>query len=190
MNSTIRQTLHMSIGSQQIRVRFSNQFGVGDLQITAATVALPSNGSSGDPAIAPYTLQKLTFSGNESITLPDMALGVSDPLDFAIKPQSEITVTMYLQYGQPSNNVTSHPGSRATSYVSFGNYVGATNMTDPSTVSLAHWYYLTAVEAWVPPTSRAFAIVGDSITDGRGSDTDGNDRQVRKPFYLVYVLII
>ena len=37
-------------------------------------------------------------------------------------------------------------------------------------------YYLTAVEAWVPASSRAFAIVGDSITDGRGSTTDGNNR--------------
>ena len=129
----------MSLGSEQIRIRTSNVFGVGDLTISAATVALPSNGSSGDSAIAPNTLQKLTFSGNESITLPNGALGVSDPLDFAIKPQSEITVTIYLENGQPSNNVTSHPGSRATSYVSFGNYVGATNMTDLSTISLAHW---------------------------------------------------
>ncbi|MCJ1333063.1 hypothetical protein MMC10_009757 [Thelotrema lepadinum] len=176
VNSTIRQTLHMSLGSEQIRIRMSNAFGVGDLTITAATVALPSNGSSGDPAISSTTLQKLTFSGNDSITLPNGALGVSDPLNFVIKPQSEITVTIYLENGQPSNNVTSHPGSRATSYVSFGDYTSATNMTDSSTVALAHWYYLTAVEAWVPASSRAFAIVGDSITDGRGSTTDGNNR--------------
>ena len=129
----------MSLGSEQIRIRMSNAFGVGDLTITAATVALPSNGSSGDPAISSETLQKLTFSGNDSITLPNGALGVSDPLDFAIKPQSDITVTIYLKNGQPSNNVTSHPGSRATSYVSFGDYTSAANMTDSSTIALAHW---------------------------------------------------
>ena len=168
----------MSIGAQQIRIRFSNVFGVGDLTITAVTVALPSNGSAGSPGIAPSSLQALTFSGNNSITLPNGALGVSDPLNFAIKPQSIITVTLYLANGQPSNNVTSHPGSRTTSYISFGNYLDATNMTDPSTISLAHWYYLTAVEAWVSPESRAFAIVGDSITDGRGSTTDANNRFV------------
>ena len=166
----------MSIGAQQIRVRMSNVFGVGDITITAATVALPSNGSSGDPAIATQTLQKLTFSGNDSITLPNGALGVSDPLNFAIKPQSILTVTLYLASGQPSNSVTSHPGSRATSYISFGNYVNAANMTDTSTISIAHWYFLTAVEAWVPASSRGFAIVGDSITDGRGSITDANNR--------------
>lgn len=165
----------MSLGASQIRVRFSNNFGVGDLTLTSATVAFPNNGS-GDPSINSGTLQKLSFSGNSSLTLPDGALGVSDPLNFTIKPQSTLTVTMYLQYGQPSNNVTSHPGSRATSYFSFGDYTSASNMTDPSTQSIAHWYYLTAIEAWVPSTSSSFSIIGDSITDGRGSDTDGNDR--------------
>ena len=129
----------MSLGAPQIRVRMSNAFGVGDLTITAATVAYPANGSSGDSAVDSGSLQKLTFSGNDSITLPNGALGVSDPLNFTIKPQSTITVTIYLESGQPSNNVTSHPGSRATSYISFGNYVDATNMTDSSTISLAHW---------------------------------------------------
>jgi len=37
-------------------------------------------------------------------------------------------------------------------------------------------YFVSAVEAWSPPTSRAFGIVGDSITDGRASTTDGNNR--------------
>jgi len=37
-------------------------------------------------------------------------------------------------------------------------------------------YFLSAVEAWLPPQSRGFAIIGDSITDGRGSDTNENNR--------------
>lgn len=37
-------------------------------------------------------------------------------------------------------------------------------------------YFLSAIEAWAPTTSRALVIVGDSITDGRGSTTDGNNR--------------
>ncbi|KAG8968596.1 hypothetical protein FRB90_010806, partial [Tulasnella sp. 427] len=175
-NSTIRQTLHMSIGAKQIRIRLSNAFGTTDLPITAATVALTYNNTAGSPAIIPETLQTLTFSGNSSITVPNGALAVSDPLNFAIKPQQMITVSLYLASGQTTNNITSHPGSRTTSYFSFGNYVQAANMTDASTASAAHWYLLSAVEAWSPLTSRAFAIVGDSITDGRGSTTNMNNR--------------
>lgn len=35
---------------------------------------------------------------------------------------------------------------------------------------------MSAVEVYVPKSSRAFALVGDSITDGRGSDNNANNR--------------
>ncbi|KAJ7108603.1 SGNH hydrolase [Mycena epipterygia] len=174
-NSTIRQTLHMSIGGDQIRVRFSNAFGVNNLQITAATVALPVGGVSGASAITTSTLKTLTFSGSPSFSVPNGALVVSDPIAFTIKPQSTITVTLYLAQGQDGFDITSHPGSRATSWISFGNLVQAQNITGPATTSLAHWYFVSAVETFVASAS-AFVIVGDSITDGRESTTDGNNR--------------
>lgn len=175
-NSTIRQTLHMSIGGEEIRIRFSNAFGAVDLPITAATIALPLNGSAGASAIDTSTLQTITFSGNPNATVPPGSLIVSDPLKFPIKPQSEIAVSMYLANGQATNYITSHPGSRTTSWMSFGDYVNAANISDPSTQSVAHWYFVSAVETWATSQNSAFVIVGDSITDGRGSDTDQNDR--------------
>ncbi|KAJ6514531.1 putative extracellular GDSL-like lipase/acylhydrolase [Mycena vulgaris] len=174
-NSTIRQTLHMSIGGDEIRVRFSNAFGVNDLQITAATVAMPVTRASGDSAIVTNTLKTLTFSGSPSFIVPNGALVVSDPIAFPIQPQSTITVTLYLAQGQQGSSITSHPGSRATSWISFGNLVKAANISDSSTVGLAHWYFVSAVETFSTSAS-AFVIVGDSITDGRGSDTDKNNR--------------
>ncbi|CAL1709482.1 unnamed protein product [Somion occarium] len=173
-DSTIRQTLHMSIGAEQIRIRFSNVFGTTDLPITAVTVALPVNGTAGVSAIEPSTLQTVTFSGNSSVIVPNGALVVSDPINFRIQPQSMITVTMFLQDGQASNAITSHPGSRTTIHFVNGNHATDTNLTNPTTVQ--HWYFVIAVEAWVPQNNVAFAIVGDSITDGRGSDPDHNNR--------------
>ncbi|KIW91582.1 uncharacterized protein Z519_07549 [Cladophialophora bantiana CBS 173.52] len=176
-NSTIRQTLHMSTGASQIRIRISNAFGLTDLPITAMTVALPFNSSSGGSAIQPSTLRKVTFSGGESaIIIPNGALAVSDPLNFPVQPLSTITVTMYLATGQIGTYITSHPGSRATSWFTMGNQVGATNLTGPFLNSTQHWYFLSAVEAWSPPNYRTWAIIGDSITDGRGSDPDQNNR--------------
>ncbi|KAK5458462.1 hypothetical protein LTS15_004544 [Exophiala xenobiotica] len=170
-------TLHTSTGASQIRIRISNAFGLTDLPITAVTIALPYNGSAGVSAIQPSTLQTVTFSGGEaSIVIPDGALAVSDPLDFPVEPQSMVMVTMYLATGQEGTYITSHPGSRDTSWMTLGNQVGTTNLTGPSVNSTAHWYFLSAVEAWSPPSYRAFSIIGDSITDGRGSDTDKNNR--------------
>ncbi|KAJ7359520.1 SGNH hydrolase-type esterase domain-containing protein [Mycena albidolilacea] len=174
-NSTIRQTLHMTIGGDEIRVRFSNAFGVNDLHITAATVALPVGGVSGASEIITTTLKTLTFSGSPSFIVPNGALVVSDPIAFPIKSQQTITVTLYLAQGQSGFSITSHPGSRATTWISLGNSAQAENITGPSTTSLAHWFFVSAVETFSASAS-ALVVVGDSITDGRESTTDGNTR--------------
>ncbi|KAJ3888601.1 extracellular GDSL-like lipase/acylhydrolase [Lentinula edodes] len=177
VNSTLRQTLHMSVGGTQIRVRFSNVFGVNNLDITAATIALPLDGAPGASAIDTNTLKSLTFSGNTSFSIPNGALVVSDPVDFPIQSLSTLAVTIYLQDGQNGFSVTSHPGSRTTTWMSFGNLVTASNITSVSATSVEHWYFISAVEVWSnSPSSSAFAIVGDSITDGRGSDDNKNNR--------------
>jgi lysophospholipase L1-like esterase len=72
------------------------------------------------------------------------------------------------------NNITSHPGSRTTSYMVAGNHVGDENLAGAA--SVAHWYFLSGAEVWSRPATAAVAIVGDSLTDGRGSTTNGNDR--------------
>ncbi|KAJ7065042.1 SGNH hydrolase-type esterase domain-containing protein [Mycena amicta] len=175
-NSTIRQTLHMSIGGEAIRLRFSNAFGVNNVLISAATVALPVGGRSGASEIIPRTIQPLTFSGNPSFSIPNGGLVVSDPIAFPIQAQQTITVTLYLAEGQDGFSVTSHPGSRATTWMQFGNAVLAENITSMEAASVAHWYFVSAVETLTTSSAAAFYIVGDSITDGRGSDTDENDR--------------
>jgi lysophospholipase L1-like esterase len=42
-------------------------------------------------------------------------------------------------------------------------------------------YFISAIEGWVSRESSGFAIIGDSITDGRGSDTDMNNRYGLSP---------
>lgn len=177
-NSTIRQTLRMTIPAEQIRIRLSNAFGLNDLPITKATIALPraerGQNITGSSGVKTDTLQTLTFSGNESITIPDGALAVSDPVNFAIKAGQVISISLYLKDGQHSQYITSHPGSRVNIWFSFGDYTSSPNMTDPSTNMTQHWYFLSAVEAWKPQGYSAFAVVGDSITDGRGSYVNTN----------------
>ncbi|KAF2834950.1 extracellular GDSL-like lipase/acylhydrolase [Patellaria atrata CBS 101060] len=178
VGATVRQTIKASIAARQLRFRISNAFGGTDLPITAVTVALPSNQTAGISTINPRTVKKLTFSGSDSITVPNGALAVSDPIDFPVKGQSILTISIYLERGQLGNAITSHPGSRTTSWWSFGNEVSKADLTitDPNTQSAAHWYFISAVEAWVPANVRTFAIIGDSITDGRGSTNNANNR--------------
>jgi lysophospholipase L1-like esterase len=91
-----------------------------------------------------------------------------------VAPQSNITVTMYLAAGQASGNITSHPGSRTTSYMVAGNHLDDADLTGAASVD--HWYFLSGAEVWSRPRTEAVAVVGDSLTDGRGSTTNRNDR--------------
>jgi len=172
--ATLRQTVRVSAGGRQMRLRFSNAFGGAALPITKVTVALPAGGRAGVSAILPGTVRQVTFHHRPSTVIPAGAQAVSDPLDFALEPGSNLTVTVYLADGQRSRSVTSHPGSRTTSYLLAGDHAGAADL--PGATPVDHWYLLGGVEVWSAPSAAAVAVVGDSLSDGRGSTTNGNDR--------------
>jgi lysophospholipase L1-like esterase len=173
-DATLRQTVHTSVGGRHIRLRFSNAFGGAALPITAVSVALPAGGAAGVSAIVPGSSRPVTFNGRSSVVIPVGALMVSDPLDFPVAPQSNLTVTAYLATGQASNNITSHPGSRTSSYLLAGNHVSDDDLVGSTRTD--HWYFLSGLEVLARPGTDAVAMLGDSLTDGRGSTTNGNDR--------------
>ncbi|KAK1835290.1 SGNH hydrolase-type esterase domain-containing protein [Podospora conica] len=173
-DATIRQTLQMTLRAERIRIQITNTMGGADLPITSATVALTASNKAGSASIDATTLQPLTFNGSPSIKIPKGQTAYSDPLPFPIRPQTSITISLHSQPGQPSTSITGHPGSRTTSWLAAGNRVRDATFTGTST---KHWYFLSAVEALLPsPPHGTLVILGDSITDGRGSTDDANNR--------------
>jgi hypothetical protein len=166
--------LHVTVGGRRARLRFSNAFGDTPLAITAAHIALPVGGAAGVSAIRPGSDRTVTFQGRGSVTIPTGAQAVSDVLSFDVAPASNLTVTIYLARGQASQNITSHPGSRTTSYMVAGNHVVDPDLV--SAASVAHWYFLSGLEVWADDDTHSVVMLGDSLTDGRGSTTDHNDR--------------
>lgn len=174
----------------ELRLRFSNAFGSTPLVITDVSVARPLNNSAGTSLVEPSTIQKITFNAGDDngVNIPDGAQVVSDSFMFdtsgVARYQSNgtseagtiIAVTIYLAEGQSGEAITSHPGSRVNTYLAHGNQVSGANVTGPDTQVLAHWYFSSAVEVKAPETASTFVLVGDSITDGRGSDTNLNNR--------------
>ena len=169
-NSTLRQVVHVSLTGTQSRVRFSNQFGNGPVTINAAHVAV-CRAVPVDSSIDTTTDKALAFSGSASVTIAQGQAVWSDPVVFAPAPLSNLSVTV--AFGSTPSNVTGHPGSRTTSYLATasGN-VSAANMS--SALKTDHWYILSGVD--VLADGKAIVVLGDSITDGRGSTTNGNDR--------------
>jgi lysophospholipase L1-like esterase len=173
-DATLRQTVHTSIAGSRVRVRFSNAFGGAVLPITAVSVALPVDGRAGVSAIRPGSSRPVTFSGRPSAVVPVGAQVVSDPVDLDVPAQANLTVTAYLATGQASTAVTSHPGSRTTSYLLAGDHHDDPDL--PGATPVDHWYFLSGVEVHAPGGTAAAVMLGDSLTDGRGSTTNGNDR--------------
>jgi lysophospholipase L1-like esterase len=169
-NATLRQVVRVSIGGSQLRVRFSNEFGNGPVTINAAHVAV-CNANPMNSTIDTATGRALAFSGSASVTIAQGQARWSDPVTFALAPLSNLSVTV--AFGSTPSNVTGHPGSRTTSYLQSGSSnVSAPAMT--SALTTDHWYILSGVDTFA--SAKAVAILGDSITDGRGSTTNGNDR--------------
>ncbi len=169
-NTTLRQIVHLSIGGSKIRVRISNAFGTSPLHCLALHVARPL--SSATSRIDPVSDQALTFNGTSDVTIPTGAEYFSDPLDYAVPPESDLAVSMYLD-AMPGQE-TGHPGSRATSWLGRGSLVSATDL--PHAESAEHWYFLSGVDVEAPANASAIVALGDSITDGHASTTNGNDR--------------
>ncbi|MFJ3776030.1 SGNH/GDSL hydrolase family protein [Streptomyces sp. NPDC090075] len=173
-DTTLRQTVRVTVGGHRLRLRFSNAYGDTPLPLTSVTVALPEGGRAGVAAIVPGSLLSVTFSGRASTVVPVGAQVVSDPVDFALTAGADLTVTAYTAQGQPDLALTSHPGSRTTSYLVNGDHTRDADLTGAAHVD--HWYLLSDVEVRAPAGTRAVAVLGDSLTDGRGSTTNGNDR--------------
>ena len=167
-NSTLRQIIHVSLGGSHIRVRFSNAFGSSPLIIPSAHVALAAGGN----AIQPNTDKALEFHGQPSVTIPAGALIYSDPLNFDLPPLADLAVTIHVS-GTP-DGITTHPGSRETSYLQAGDHVSDERM--PGAVLVEHWYFLNGVDVLAPDSSAAIVALGDSITDGHGVTTNENGR--------------
>ena len=172
--STLRQTVHVTLGGQRIRLRLSNACGSAALAVAGVCLALPRGGQAGVSGIQAGSSRQATFGGQPGIDVPPGAEAACDPVGFGLAPGSNLTVTMYLARGQESGGITSHPGSRTTSYLAAGSRLTGEDLTAAALTD--HWYFLGGLEVQAGPGAAAVAIVGDSLTDGRGSTTNGNDR--------------
>ncbi|MGA2916316.1 MAG: GDSL-type esterase/lipase family protein [Sedimentisphaerales bacterium] len=168
-NNTLRQVVHATLGGSRIRVQFSNKYSSGAVTINSAHIAASAGGSSINTA----TDTALTFSGSSSVTINAGQEIYSDAVDFDVTPLSNLAVSIY--FGSASStSVTGHPGSRTNSYMQTGNVVSAASLTPAA--SPEHWYILSRIDLWLDDSYGCVVTLGDSITDGRGTTTNGNDR--------------
>ena len=169
-DATLRQIVHLSVGGSELRVHLSNAFGTAPLQIDSVHIARPLSPASDE--IDATTDKALTFAGSSDVIIPAGAEYISDPVEYPVAALSNLAVTFHLS--EPPAQQTWHPGSRATSYVVHGNLVSAATL--PNATKIDHWYQIAGVDVTGPVDALSIVALGDSITDGHATTTNGNDR--------------
>jgi peptidoglycan/xylan/chitin deacetylase (PgdA/CDA1 family) len=171
-DATLRQIVHLSIGGSRLRVRLSNRYGRSPLRFTAVHIAKPVSPASSSSKIDAATDKALTFAGSSDVTIPAGADYISDPIAFPVAALSDLAITLHID--QPPSEQTGHPGSRATSYLVHGDSTGAQELAQAKNVE--HWYFISGVDVESRSPAAAIVTLGDSITDGHGATTNGNNR--------------
>jgi lysophospholipase L1-like esterase len=169
-DATLRQIVHLSVGGTTLRVHITNAFGTMPMHFSSVHIAHPLTPAEAKIDVA--TDKALTFSGKPDVTVPAGAEYISDPIAYPVAALSDLAITLHLDTAPEQQ--TGHPGSRSTSYLQHGDLVSAVDLPDAKKVE--HWYWITGVDVNAAKDSAAIVVLGDSITDGHGATTNGNDR--------------
>ena len=190
-NQTIREIVHTTIGGSAVRIRLSNTFGTRALRLDAVFIGLQKVGLQkmemqkaglleDGAALVPRSNHEVTFGGSRSITIPEGAEALSDPISFSVGSEQNLAISLFM--AGETGPATVHGSAFQTNYVSgAGNFAAeeGANAFAMATGSrtAGSWYFLSAVEVLAPADVKgAVVALGDSITDGASSRPDKNER--------------
>ena len=170
-NRAIRQIIHVSKGGTQLQLKLSNVHSKEPVDIKSVFIADAKESSDIDAKTAKY----VTFNGKRNITIEPGKDITSDVIGYNLKPLQLLSIT--INYGESTPvNASSHRGSRTTSYIIKGVAKPKTKFVDAEKVD--HWYNIASLDVLRsnPAEANAIVVLGNSITDGRGSTTNKQNR--------------
>jgi lysophospholipase L1-like esterase len=166
---TLRQIAHISVGGAQVRIRFTNEFGLDPLTIGDAHVALSAGGSS----IQPGSDHAITFGGAATVNVPPGGAIFSDPVALEVDPLADVAVTVYLP-PQVMRAETFHYYADRNNFVAMGDVANTPDLSQSTTIT--SWYFFDGIDVTATPDSYSIVALGDSITDGWTSTPNANRR--------------
>ena len=165
---TLREIVHTSIAGTSVRVRISNAFGGGTLQVRDVHIAQRTTGSSIDSA----TDKALMFNGQPDAMIPRGMYAVSDGVDFAVKALSDVAVSFYVV---SSAGGTCHQSGFQDNYSVGGNMANSATLGGAQTNG--SYLYLSNLDVLNANAEGAVVTLGASITDGYQQGPNGNNRR-------------
>jgi hypothetical protein len=161
--STLRQTIHTSIGGGAVRVTISNRAGEAPLAVGAASVAVAAQAAGSSAEVQDGTVQPLTFAGEPTVTVAPGDEVVSDEADLTVPADHDLAVNLYL--AGPTGRPNGSRFSGQTSWRGDGDLVDEVD-GDAFTESRTGLAYVAAVEVRAREPEGAVVVLGDSKSDG------------------------
>ena len=168
-NRSVRQVVKVSIGGDVIRLKLSNIYSMQPVEIRSIYIAHAKDSFSIDAKSAQY----FKFGNSYKTVIPAGKQIVSDALKFNLKNLERVAIT--INYTAAPEVPTVHMGSRTTSYIMKG--VTNAHSSFKAAFQENHWYNISGIDVYTMSNNMsAIAIMGNSITDGKCSTDNAQNR--------------
>ena len=152
-----------------IRLKLSNIYSTEPVVIRSIYIAHAKDSF----AIAPKSAKYLKFGNQYKVTIPAGKSITSDALPYDLKPLQRLAIT--INYTSAPSVPTVHMGSRTTSYIMKGVTNAHSNFVKAFREN--HWYNISGIDVYTMNNNMsAIAIIGNSITDGKCSTDNAQNR--------------
>lgn len=168
-NRSVRQVVKVSIGGNVIRLKLSNIYSMQPVEIRSIYIAHAKDSF----AIDAKTAQYFKFGNSYKTVIPAGKQIVSDALKFNLRNLERVAIT--INYTSAPKVPTVHMGSRTTSYIMKGVTNAHSNFEKAFREN--HWYNISGIDVYTMSNNMsAIAIIGNSITDGKCSTDNAQNR--------------
>ena len=168
-NRSVRQAVKVSIGGNVIRLKLSNIYSMQPVEIRSIYIAHAKDSF----AIDAKTAQYFKFGNSYKTVIPAGKQIVSDALKFNLRNLERVAIT--INYTSAPEVPTVHMGSRTTSYIMKGVTNAHSNFAKAFREN--HWYNISGIDVYTMNNNMsAIAIIGNSITDGKCSTDNAQNR--------------
>ena len=168
-NRSVRQVVKVSIGGDVIRLKLSNIYSMQPVEIRSIYIAHAKDSF----AINAKTAQYFKFGNSYKTVIPAGKQIVSDALKFNLRNLERVAIT--INYTSAPEVPTVHMGSRTTSYIMKGVTNAHSNFEKAFREN--HWYNISGIDVYTMSNNMsAIAIIGNSITDGKCSTDNAQNR--------------
>ena len=151
----LMQRVHVSVGGEGLALTLTNRFGESVLSFDSVFVEQ----------------QPMLFNGQKAVAIAAGENLTSDWMPCHVEALDTLTITLY--YNEVPVTLTGHSGSRTTSYVF--EREDAKRQKGEEEASFVQWVSILNLQTF-NSNAHVWAALGNSITDGRGSTTDKQNR--------------